>query len=214
MSRLVLASTALVALMTSCADAVPAATASLPSASGSSNADGLPGRPLDATAILEAMRDSRRPGGVPDELQTDAIAGELADLIWTVDGEQWSTMSVGGSCGAQMCALEIAGAHPDSQGDDVWAFEIAPDSEGVEVVSTELRSLTPDRVDQLDEMTRSMFPGLESQNLTSARWLPPPDDSQFVLSYRDSSEERSGCGADITVDAVMRTIVSDLALDC
>lgn len=214
MTRLVLASTALIALMTSCADAAPPPTASIPSASGSSEANGLPGQPFRATAILETMRDSRRPGGVPDELETDAIAAKLSDHIWTIDGEPWSTMSAGGSCGPRTCTLEISGAHPNSQGDDLWVFAVEPDSGGVEVVSTELRSLAPVRVDQLDEMTRSMFPGLESQDLTSARWLPPPDESQFVLSYRDSGEERSGCGADITVDAVARNVVSETTFDC
>jgi len=215
MTRLVLASAALVALMTSCADAVPPATASLPSTSGSSDADGPPGRPFDAIAMLEAMRDSRRPGGVADELETDAVAAELADLIWTIDGEPWSTMSAGGSCGPRMCTLEISGAHPDSQGDDLWVFEVEPDTGGVAVVSTELRALSRDRVDQLDQMTRSIFPGtLQGLNLTNARWLPPPEESQFVVSYRYGDEERSACGADITVDAAVRRVVSDRSLDC
>ncbi|HEX7197446.1 MAG TPA: hypothetical protein VF364_11515, partial [Candidatus Limnocylindria bacterium] len=63
----------------------------MPSATASPKAFDLPeaGRPFDAEAILAAMRDSRRPGGVPDEMQTDAIAAAVADAIWTIDGEPW-----------------------------------------------------------------------------------------------------------------------------
>ncbi len=174
-----------------------------------------PGRPFDATAILAAMRDSRRPGGVPDELETDAVAAALAEAIWTIDGEPWTTMSTGGSCGPQTCTLEIAGAATGTHGEDLWVFEVVPDSGDVQVVSTDLRSLPDDLVGHLDELTRSLFhPGtIASLRLTNGRWLPPPDESRFVVSYRSGGEE-SSCGADITVDAVVPSVISDLALDC
>jgi len=49
--------------------------------------------------------------------------------------------------------------------------------------------------------------------LTNVRWLPPPDETQFVISYRSGGEEGS-CSADITVDVVVPSVVSDLILDC
>ncbi len=174
-----------------------------------------PGRPFDATTILEAMRDSRRPGGVPDELETDAIATALADAIWTMDGEPWTTMSTGGSCGPQSCTLEIAGAGTGAPGEDLWVFEVSPDIGDVGVMSADLRSVPSELVDQLDALTRFLFDRrpLADLALTNVRWLPPPDESQFVLSYRSSGEEGS-CGADITVDAMVPNVVSDQILDC
>lgn len=161
------------------------------------------------------MRDSRRPGGVPDELETEAIADAVAGRIWTLDGEAWTTTTAGGSCGPRTCTLEVAGARPDSEGDDLWVFEVEPATATVEVVSTDLRALPPALVDHLDELTRSIFPGtLQGLHLTNARWLPPPEESQFVVSYRYGDEERSACGADITVDAAVRRVVSDRSLDC
>ena len=220
---------ALVALLAACADVRPIPSASAPDSPPGESLGGEPssrtlhgltlpepGQPFDAEAILSAMRDSRRPGGVPDELETDAIASSIAEAIWTIDGEPWSTMSAGGSCGPQTCTLEIAGADDDVQGEDLWVFEVTPASAAVEVVTAELRSLPLDLVDRLDGLTRSLFPWVDRDGLglTSVRWLPPPDETQFVLSYRFGDEERSSCGYDLTVDAVAPGIVSDLTLDC
>ncbi|MCA1568764.1 MAG: hypothetical protein LC798_00260 [Chloroflexi bacterium] len=161
------------------------------------------------------MRDSRRPGGVPDELETEAIAEAVAGRILTLDGEAWTTTTAGGSCGPRTCTLEIAGADPGSQGDDLWVFEVEPATATVEVVSTDLRALPPALVDHLDELTRSIFPGrLQGLNLSNARWLPTPDETQFVMSYRDGDEEGSACGADISVDMIERSVLSEDSLDC
>ena len=215
----------MLALLTACAAPVPSITSSAepstaaPSPSPSAGVEGvdLPeaGRPFDADAILAAMRDSRRPGGVPDELETEAVAAAVADAIWTIDGESWSTMSIGGSCGPQTCTLEVAGAAV-ADGEDLWVFEATPATGAVEVVSAELRSLPPELVGRLDQLTRSLFPpvNVDGLALTNVRWLPPPDETQFVLSYRFGDEERSSCGADVTVDAVVPGVVSDLSLDC
>jgi hypothetical protein len=124
-------------------------------------------------------------------------------------------MSSGGSCGPQTCTLEVAGADADATGEDLWVFEVMPGSGVVEVVTAELRALPSDLVRRLDELTRSLYPPvLDSLDLTSARWLPPPDETQFVLSYRSGDEEGGPCGADITIDAAVPMLVSDLSLDC
>ena len=47
-----------------------------------------PGPAFDAATLLDAMRTSRRPGGVPDQLET-AIAATLAETLWTYGGEPW-----------------------------------------------------------------------------------------------------------------------------
>lgn len=214
---------ALGAALTACAAPMPSITASAPlspSPPPTAVVQGIelpePGQPFDEEAILAAMRDSRRPGGVPDELETDAIAAAVAEAIWTIDGEPWTTMATGGSCGPQACTLEVAGADAGSPGEDLWVFEVTPGSEAVEVVSADLRSLPAELVPRLDELTRSLIPtvDVEGLNLTNVRWLPPPDETRFVLSYRSGDEEESSCGADVTVDAAVPAVVSDLTIDC
>ncbi|MGH2402344.1 MAG: hypothetical protein ACRDE6_06500 [Candidatus Limnocylindria bacterium] len=217
------AAAALGAALTACVAPMPSITASAeqappPSATPVGEALELPeaGKPFDAEAILAAMRDSRRPGGVPDELETEAIAAAVANAIWTIDGEPWSTMSTGGSCGPQTCTLEVAGADADAPGEDLWVFEATPGTGAVEVVSAELRSLPSELVSGLDELTRSLYPPVNADglSLTNVRWLPPPDETRFVLSYRSGNEEESSCGADVTVDAAVPGVVSDQTIDC
>jgi hypothetical protein len=214
-----LAAGALAALMTSCAASSPSATANPESsATRSASEVGLPepGQPFDATTLLAAMRDSRRPGGVPDEIETDAVAATLAGAIWTLDGERWTTLTAGGSCGPQTCTLDIAGANAAAPGEDLWVFEVTSETGAVRVLSADLRSLPTDLITRLDELARTLLPAsnLDGLNLTSVRWLPPPDQTQFVLSYRSGDEERSSCGMDLTVDVAVPGIVSDLNLDC
>jgi hypothetical protein len=162
------------------------------------------------------MRDSRRPGGVPDEIETDAVAETLAGAIWTFDGERWTTLTAGGSCGPLTCTLDIAGANAAALGEDLWVFEVTSETGAVRVLSADLRSLPTDLITRLDELARTLLPArnLDGLNLTGVRWLPPPDQTQFVLSYRSGEEERSSCGMDLTVDVAVPGIVSDLNLDC
>ena len=227
MIRPALALVALVALLTGCADTPPPPTASTsapPSSPTSSPATtppagGLelrePDRPFDAGTLLSAMRESRRPDGVPDVLETDAVASALASAIWTLGGEPWTAISAGGSCGPDTCTLEISGADEGAQGDDLWVFAVTPATGAVELQSTDLRSLPMDLVDDLDQLTRSLVSPAVFDDLivTNVRWLPPPDDGQFVLSYRSGGEEGS-CGADVTVDAIVPEIVSGSSSDC
>ena len=174
-----------------------------------------PGRPFDTATLLDAMRTSRRPGGVPDQLETDRIAGAVADAIWTYGGEPWTTMAIGGSCGTETCTLEVAGTRPNSVGEDLWVFEIVPATASVTVASADLSALPTDVIGPLDDLASMLFrPGrLDGLALASARWLPPPVGGQFVLSYRSGGEEGS-CGADVTIDAVVPEILADRLIDC
>jgi hypothetical protein len=215
-----LAILALVALMNACAaDAPPSASDPAPSGTTPPRAGAIvlpePGHPFDAAAMLAALRDSRRPGGVPDELETDAIASALSNAIWTLDGEPWNAVSAGGSCGPATCTLEIAGAGEGAQADDLWVFEVAPATGAVQIQTTDLRSLPTHLAASLDQLTRSLVPVAELDGLilTNVRWLPPPDEGQFVVSYRSGGEEGS-CGVDVTVDAAVPEIVSGSSSDC
>jgi hypothetical protein len=206
---------ALLALLSACAVAVPsrsAATAPEPVVVPLHE----PGQPFDADTLLAAMRESRRPGGVSDEIAIEAVAAELSDAIWTFDGEPWTTISAGGSCGPETCTLELAGAAAGAVGEDLWVFEVTPATGAVEVVSADLRSLPADLLARLDEATRASLPvdQLEGLDLTNLRWLPPPDEAQFVLSYRSGSEEGGPCGLDVTLDAAVPEVVSTAPVDC
>jgi len=150
-----------------------------------------PGQPFDPATVLDAMRDSRRPDGVPDQLETDAIAAALAERIWTIDGQPWTTMSAGGSCGPVRCTLEISGSRAGGQGEDLWIFEVIPAGGEVAVIETNLRSVPSETADAVDRLARAADPRIDDAGLllVSVRWLPPPDDETFELSYRSGNEE-------------------------
>lgn len=161
------------------------------------------------------MRESRRPGGVPDEIETDAIATALAGAIWTFDGQPWTTTAIGGSCGPESCTLEIAGVRDGMTGDDLWVFAVIPATGSVEVVSAELRVLPTEVPVFVDQLVRSVDAAgsVTGMLLTSLKWLPPPDEGMFVASYRTGGEEGS-CGVDVTLDAARSVVVSAQSLGC
>jgi len=165
-----------------------------------------PGHPYDASQILEAMRSSRRPGGVPDQLETDAIAAAVADQVWTFDGTPWAVMSIGGSCGPATCTLEIGGTPAGAVGEDLYVLDVTPSSGSVEVVEASLRGLSQDVVDRLDREARAAWHGsdLGGLALTSVGWQVPPNASEFVLSYRSGGEEGTP-GIDLVLDVTSGT---------
>ncbi|MGI8998223.1 MAG: hypothetical protein ACR2GO_00715 [Candidatus Limnocylindria bacterium] len=174
-----------------------------------------PDRAVDPATLLDAMRTSRRPGGVPDQLESEAIAGTLADMIWTYGGEPWTTMAIGGSCGPQTCTLDVAGTRPGSLGEDLWVFDVTPDDGSVSVASANLAALPSEIVTPLDELARTLFPPdqLDDLILSSVRWLPPPMEQHFTLSYRSGGEEGS-CGAEITLDVATPAVTEKVFFDC
>lgn len=165
-----------------------------------------PGRPYGALDVLEAMRGSRRPGGVPDQLEREPIVSAVADQLWTRDGSRWSEMVAGGSCGPQLCTLEIAGTLDGAVGEDLYIFEVNPGTGEAALQSADLRGLDQDIVDQLDAFARAHWPDAAPPGpLTSARWQPPPRASVFVLSYRSGGEEGSPA-VDAILDAAAGTV--------
>ena len=199
--------------------ATPSSAATQSSAATPSAGQGItlpdPGRPFDPDTLLAAMRDSRRPDGVPDQLETDEIAAALAEAIWTFNGHPWDTIVAGGSCGPQACTLELAGSTAGALGDDAWAFEVTPADANVEPISVELMAFPADLAPQLDDLARTLVPvaDVEGMTLASARWLPPPDDGRFVLAYRAGGEEGS-CGLDVTLDVAAGKVVKRAPVGC
>jgi hypothetical protein len=173
-----------------------------------------PGRPFDADDILLAMRESRRPGGVPPQLQTNEIAGAVAEQVWTFDGEPWSDLVIGGSCGPETCTLEVAGQPEGAVGEDLYVFSVIPSTATVDLVSADLLGVPEDLFSDLDATARAgVDEPLEGLSLLSARWLPPPDAGQYALAYRPGGEEGS-CGLDVVLDAGSGTVVSDDEVNC
>ena len=161
-----------------------------------------PGRPYDADAVLALMRESRRPGGVPDEIETPEVAAAVAEQIWTIGGRPWAVASIGGSCGQQSCNLEVAGAPGGLAGEDLYLFHVDPGSGSVELTQSVLLGLDPETVGELDRLVRERYQGdLEGYGLATVRWLPPPDVGRYVLAYRSGGEEGSPA-LDLVFDAV------------
>jgi len=173
-----------------------------------------PGRPYAADDILDAMRDSRRPDGVAEELQTEVVAEAVADAVWTYGGEPWDEVVAGGSCGPTACTLEVAGGR-EGVGGDTWVFSVDPASGSVEVVDAELQAIPTELVTELDRAAR-LADGdslLEGMLLTAARWIPPPADQVFGLAYRSGDEEGS-CSIDVEIDAKRNRVTEVTSTGC
>jgi hypothetical protein len=207
-----------VLLVAACGPVAPTPTATMPTptVSQSPSQDLLPdaGRPFDAGDILLAMRESRRPGGVPDELETDAIASAVAERIFTFDGGAWPELVAGGSCGPETCTLEVGGTPDGALGEDLYTFSVTPSTGTVRLLSADLRGLPETLLDDLDVTARADLDDPPSDlELLSASWLPPPDDGRFLLAYRSGGEEGS-CQLNVTLDARSGSVLEEEALDC
>jgi len=204
MRRLRLHGLVLALILAACTTTTPDGTASLDqpaSATPGTSDSPLPGQPYDAAALLTAMRESTRPGGVPDELETDALAAAMADQIWTWGGQPWQTLTAGGACGPADCTIEVAGSRDEMAGADLYTFAVDPASGEVTLESADLHGYPAELDASLDEMARAAAAD-EIGDLTfvSARWLPPPDAGRYWLAYRTGGEEGSP-GLDLLLDA-------------
>jgi hypothetical protein len=200
-----------------CGTAAPPTTSSGPPDASAAAPVALPdpGRPYDADGLLEAMRDSRRPGGVPTELQNPGIAAELAERLWTFDGSPWNAIAAGGSCGPSTCALELSGGSAATDGEDVWVFAIDPASGAVDVTSAALHAVPDETAAALDRWARALDADglLDGLVYTAVRWLPPPADDRFRLAYRSGDEEGS-CSVDLELDAAAGRITEVTPSGC
>ncbi|HET7582840.1 MAG TPA: hypothetical protein VFL75_08830 [Candidatus Limnocylindria bacterium] len=166
----------------------------------------LPARPYDGAAVLQAMRDSRRPGGVPTELQTAEIAAAVANELWTWDGAPWPDLVIGGSCGGSSCSLEVAGTPPDAAGADLYVLSIEPTSATVSVESTDLHGYPRQLDGQLKAIATEVAPdAIRGLRFASAQWMPTAA-GQYLLAYRSGGEEGSP-GVDLLIDASSRTLL-------
>jgi hypothetical protein len=198
--------------------ATPTPSGSLPAASPTASVSGgqptaqptppgpLPARPYDGAAVLQAMRDSHRPGGVPAELQTEKIAAAVANELWTWDGEPWPELVIGGSCGGSSCSLEVAGTSPDAAGADLYVLSVDPTSATVSVESTDLHGYPAQLEGQLKAIATAVAPdAIRDLRFASAQWMPTAA-GHYLLAYRSGGEEGSP-GVDLLIDAPSRTLL-------
>jgi hypothetical protein len=179
----------------------------LPSSTASAGVVPAAAQPYDGAAVLAAMRASTRPGGVPDEVETEAIAQAISELLWTWSGAPWETLSLGGACGPSECTVELAGSLAGAAGVDLYTFAVDPAAGTVTSESNDLHGYPAALDAVLDEMARDAA-GEELGDLTlaSARWLPPPDNGRYWLAYRTGGEEGS-IGLDLLLDTASGEIV-------
>jgi len=173
------------------------------------------GRPFNAEDILQAMRDSVRPGGVAAELQTEAIAAAVADTIWTLQGDRWDAIATSGACDPESCTLEVAGSAAGDAGEDVWVLSVDPATADVVVVNADLHAIPTTAAEAIDRLARAAEGGaaLDDLLLTSVRWQPPPDDGTFALAYRSGDEEES-CSIDARLDIVSGELTEVASSGC
>lgn len=176
------------------AASAPALASAGPSATAEPTPAGTraqPGTPYDVQAILDAMASSRRPGGVPEELQNRQVAASIAHAAWTWDGAPWQSLSISAACGPDACSLELAGAANGEAGTDLYSFTVDPDARHVELVGTDLHGYPAGLEAELDAAARATLDPerLEGLALVSARWLPPPETDRYWLAYRSGGEE-------------------------
>jgi hypothetical protein len=152
-----------------------------------------PGTPYGVDEMLDAMASSRRPGGVPAELQNNQVAATLAHQAWTWDGAPWESLSISAACGPDACSLELAGSPAGAAGADLYSFSVDPDARRVELLATDLHGYPESLEADLDAAARAALEPsrLEGLALVGARWLPPPDTNRYWLAYRSGGEEGS-----------------------
>lgn len=187
----------------------PTGSASVPAPSVTGITEPLvqPGRPYDADAVLQAMRDSRRPGGVPEALQTDEVASAVAAQLWTFDGQPWAQLVIGGACGPSTCTLDVAGTPAGAAGSDLYSLSVDPDAASVTLEASDLHGYPAALDAQLDDAAQALVGDrLAGLSFVGARWLPPPDGGLFWVSYRSGGEEGSP-GLDVLLDPVTGQVV-------
>ena len=194
-----------------CAEPAPT-----PPATGSddSAAPSRPGaaRPYDADAVLSAMAQSRRPGGVPDELETAAVAAQLANAIWTYDGRPYPTLVVGGSCGPSSCTLEVSGHPAGAAGADLYVFAVTRLAGAVSLTTSDLHGYPSGLDASIQEVARN---GVAADDIGSlayaaASWQLPPRSGWFWAAFRSGGEEGSP-GLDVLVDLPARSVMETRA---
>jgi hypothetical protein len=202
---------ATVLVVTGCAEPAPTPPTTV---SDGSPAPSRPatGRPYDAASVLAAMAASRRPGGVPDELETPAVAAQLANAVWTYDGRPYPSLVLGGSCGATSCTLEASGQPIGGAGADLFVFSVTQPGGAVTLTTTDLHGYPSGLDAQIEAVARA---GVDADRLAglayrAASWQLAPRNGWFWAAFRSGGEEGSP-GLDVLVDLPARSVMDTRA---
>ena len=168
-------------------------------------------RPYAGAEVLAAMRESRRPGGVPDQLQTETVTTAVAAAIWTYDGLPYPVLVIGGSCGPDRCTLEVSGTPTGAAGSDLYAFSVLASTGATELLETDLHGYPAGLDSILDEVAHALVSAgtLDGLALTGATWLPLPQTGIFRALYRSGGEEASP-GIDLVIDLLTGRILDSV----
>jgi hypothetical protein len=201
-------------LLGACAAPSPSNSGTSPSATGTSPRPSRPAasRPYDADAVLAAMTQSRRPGGVPDRIETSAVAAQVANAVWTYDGQPYPSLVIGGSCGATSCTLEVSGQPIGGAGADLFVFSVTQPAGAVTMTTTDLHGYPSGLDGQIEAVARE---GTDADRLTglayrTASWQLPPRSGWFWAAFRSGGEEGSP-GLDVLVDLPARAVMETRA---
>ena len=168
-------------------------------------------RPYTPAEVLAAMRESRRPGGVPDQLETEAVANAVAAAIWTYDGLPYPVLVIGGSCGLDRCTLELSGTPTGAAGSDLYAFSVVAGTGATELLESDLHGYPAQLDTVLDDVAREQLDAdtLTGLALTGATWLPPPETGVFRALYRSGGGEGSP-GIDLVIDLLVGSVLESI----
>lgn len=189
-----------------CSDWAP--TQSSTASGGPSPPRPVTARPYDAAAVLDAMAASRRPGGVPDELETPGVAAVLASAVWTFDGRPYPSLVIGGSCGPSSCTLEVSGQPAGAAGSDLYVFAVSRPANAVSRTTNDLHGYPSGLDAAIESVARAGVPAAEIGQLAyaTASWQVPPRNGWFVAAFRSGGEEGSP-GLDVLVDLPARRVM-------
>ncbi len=154
---------------------------------------------------------------VPPELRQLDIAQQLADLVWTYDGQPYASLALEGRCGSTLCDIELQGVPafaPEEDGHvDLYLFRVERSTGTVAPIrddNVQLTSGYPPELDiEIDRVVRAgvnpeVMTGLELRN---AVWMQPPNFGQFIVSY-DSGNEEGSRAIQVVLDLETGEIIS------
>lgn len=171
--------------------------AAAPSASGpgpgGASTDRRPGRPYTAADIERELADV--PEEFPDRLRDPALAGAIADALWTYDGRPYAELWLLGSCSTNGACELTATGRPESGGEessDVYFWQVpARSSTLVASGPPALKGYPPELASEVDGLVRSLDRDgvLTGLSLLGVEWAVPPPDDGYVARYGTGDEE-------------------------
>jgi hypothetical protein len=163
-----------------------------------------------------ALNAESKPNGeprIPTDLVNERIAFDIAQAIWSWNGDPYQQITIDASCG-RGCDLIVAGVPIfESAGNDHYLFKVNVPGKADDFSIGDRPALAgypADLVPELEALARSSASSqLDGLFLMVSSWFPPPRDGQFVLRFDDGNEE-GGRAVWVWLDYVTRTVIATL----